>query len=330
MAKQWSVADRIGKFGTWVMMMLVFVMMMLAGKLGLSRQTLRAMTSQMQSTKIKQRAFKGYRPTKHDVLVCTYAKSGTYWTLQIAHQIAHRGQGEFEHIHEVVPWPEAPMPNVTKLANELPARTAPTGLRVIKTHLESQYVPYSPEAKYIIVVRDPKDIFVSSYFFSQGMISGPMVPVAEWLDLFLFGTFQYGSWAEQVAGYWPWRTRDNVLFLTFEEMKANHADVVRRIAAFMGVTLTDEEFTQVVEKSQFQYMKRIDEKFTPQRPWPFNKRLAGFAVMRKGARGGSSELLSPEQQAQIDQRMKAELQRYGCDFPYAQMFEGASAEPAAA
>lgn len=329
MAKQWSLADRMGKFGTWLMMLLVFVMMALAGKLGLSRQTLRAMTSQMQSIKIKQRAFKGYRPTRHDVFVCTYAKSGTYWTLQIAHQVAHRGKGEFGHIHDVVPWPEAPMPNMIKLADETPARTSPTGLRVIKTHLESEYVPYSPEAKYIIVVRDPKDIFVSSYFFSQGMIPGSMVPVAEWLNLFLFGEFQYGSWVKHLAGYWPWHTRDNVLLLTFEEMKADHVGVVRRIAAFMGVTLTDGEFALVVEKSQFQYMKRIDEKFTPQRPWPFNKRLEGFAVMRKGARGGSSELLSPEQQAQINQRMKAELQRYGCDFPYKQMFESASAKPAA-
>lgn len=330
MAKQWSLSDRIGKFFSWIMMMLVFIMMALAGKLGMSRQTLRVMTDQMQSPKIKQRAFKGYRPTKHDVLVCTYAKSGTYWTLQIAHQITNRGQGEFGHIHDVVPWPEAPMPNVIKLANESPARASPTGLRVIKTHLESNYVPYSPEAKYIVVVRDPKDVFVSSYFFSKGMISGPMVSVEEWLNLFLFGKFQYGSWAEHLAGFWPWRDRDNVLFLTFEEMKADHAGVVRRIAEFMGVELADEEFTRVVEKSQFQYMKRMDEKFTPQRPFPFNKHVAGFAVMRRGARGGSSELLSAEQQSAIDRRMKEELARYGCDFPYAQMFETASRQASAA
>jgi hypothetical protein len=331
MAKQWSLSDRIGKFFTWIMMMLTFSMMAVAGKLGLSRQMLRVMTDQMQSPKIKQRAFKGYQPTKHDVLVCTYSKSGTYWTLQIANQIANRGQGEFGHIHDVVPWPEAPMPNIIKLANESPVRASPTGLRVIKTHLESNYVPYSPEAKYIVVVRDPKDVFVSSYFFSKGMISGPMVSVEEWLNLFLFGKFQYGSWVQHLAGYWPWRDHNNVLFLTFEELKADHAGVVRRIAEFMGVELTDEEFTQVVEKSQFQYMKRMDEKFTPQRPFPFNKHVEGFAVMRKGARGGSSELLSTEQQAAIDRRMKEELQRYGCDFPYAQMFETASKEtPAAA
>lgn len=330
MAKQWSLADRIGKFFTWLMMTLVFIMMALAGKLGLSRQTLRFMTSQMQSPQIKQRAFKGYRPARHDVFVCTYAKSGTYWTLQIAHQIANRGKGEFGHIHDVVPWPEAPMPNIIKLSDEALHRASPTGLRVIKTHLESDYVPYSPEAKYIVVVRDPKDVFVSSYFFSQGMISGPMVPVEEWLKLFLFGKFQYGSWAEHLAGYWLWRKRDNVLFLTFEELKADHASGVRRIAAFMGVALTDEEFARVVEQSQFQYMKRMDEKFTPQRPFPFNRRVTGFAVMRKGARGGSSELLSPEQQAAIDRRMKEELERYGCDFPYAQMFEGVSTAPTTA
>lgn len=329
MAKHWSLSDWVEKFVTLAMMMVVFVIMALAGKLGLTRQTLRLMTSQMQSPRIKRRAFKGYQPTKHDVFVCTYSKSGTYWTMQIAYQITRRGKGEFRHIHDVVPWPEAPMPSVVKLHDESPVRAAPTGLRVIKTHLESTYVPYSPEAKYIVVVRDPKDAFVSSYFFSQGMISGPMISVEEWLQLFLFGKFQYGSWVEHLAGYWPWRSRDNVLFLTFEEMKADHAGVVRRIAAFMGVALTDAEFAQVVEKSQFQYMKRIDEKFAPERPFPFSKRVKGFVMMRKGERGGSSELLSPEQQALIDRQMKAELERHSCDFPYDQTFETLDREAAA-
>ncbi|HEY0606277.1 MAG TPA: sulfotransferase domain-containing protein [Herpetosiphonaceae bacterium] len=331
MAKQWSIADRIGTFGSWLMTLLVFVMMALAEKLGLSRQTLRIITSQLQSPQIKQQAFKGYRPTRHDVLVCTYAKSGTYWTIQIAHQIAHRGRGEFRHIHDVVPFPEAPMSNtIIKLSDEAPYRAAQTGLRVIKTHLESSYVPYSPEAKYIVVLRDPKDVFVSSYFFTQGMISGSMLPVEEWLRLFLAGKFMYGSWVEHLVGYWPWRNRANVLFLTFEEMKDDLEEAVRRIAALMDVELTDEEFAQVVEKSQFQNMKRINQKFTPERPWPFNKGVKGFAVMRRGARGGSSELLSPEQQYQIDQHMKAELQRHGCDFPYEQMFETVSQDASAA
>jgi hypothetical protein len=28
--------------------------------------------------------------------------------MQIAYQIAHNGQGSYDHIHDVVPWPESP------------------------------------------------------------------------------------------------------------------------------------------------------------------------------------------------------------------------------
>jgi hypothetical protein len=40
------------------------------------------------------------------------------------------------------------------------------------------------------------------------------------------------------------------------------------------------------------------------------------AMVRKGTQGGSSELLSAEQQRQVDAYFMAELKRLGCDLPY--------------
>lgn len=289
-------------------------------KAGFSWPVLRMMQRAMQSPQNKQRAFHGYEPTVHDVFVCTYSKSGTNWALQIAHQIAHRGAGDFSHIHAVVPWPEAPMPDIIPLRDESIWRAAPTGLRVIKTHLESDYVPYSPAATYIIVARDPKDVFVSSYYFSANLLAqGTMVPVDEWLAVFLSDKFQYGSWAEQLAGYWAWRTRPNVLILNFAEMKADLTSAVKQVAALVGVALTVDELAQVVEQSTFEQMKAIDHKFVPKKPYPFNRLMPGV-MMRRGENGAAAELLTPAQQRQIDDYVQAELQRFGCDFPYAATF----------
>ena len=36
----------------------------------------------------------------------TYAKSGTNWMMQIAHQLIYHGKGEYDHLHDLVPWPD--------------------------------------------------------------------------------------------------------------------------------------------------------------------------------------------------------------------------------
>ena len=53
-----------------------------------------------------EKVFQGYTPAHGDVFVCTFAKSGTNWMMQIAHQIAFRGAGEYAHIHDVISWPD--------------------------------------------------------------------------------------------------------------------------------------------------------------------------------------------------------------------------------
>jgi len=271
------------------------------------------------------KAFGDYRPTKHDVFVCSYFKAGTTWTLQIATQIAFRGKAEFDNLHHVVPWPDVPMPAITHhmipLADPSPAALSPTGLRVIKTHLPRAQIPFVPEARYIAVTRDPKDCCVSGYHFLKSLALGPLMPsVAHWVDFGLSPNFP-DPWAPHVAGYWAVRRQPNVLFLTYEELKKDHAGAVRKIAAFMHVDLTVDELASVVQQSSFAAMKAAGAKFEPGRVAPWS---ADRAMMRRGNSGGSSELLTPEQQQRIDDHCRRELVRLGCDFPYDAFF-GASA-----
>jgi hypothetical protein len=261
--------------------------------------------------------FTDYKPTAHDVFACVGFKSGTTWLLQIAVQIAYLGKAEFDNIHSVVAWPEAAAPfrkHVVPLADDSPVRRAPTQLRIIKTHLEQQLVPYSSEARYMVMVRDPKDVIVSGYHFIRSLLLGPLMPsVRHWVRLSLSGDLPSGSWARHVASYWRVRNEPNVLFLTYEDLSADPAGVTRQIARFMNVDLDAAQLEAVMRAATFEEMSRCSDRFDPGRVVPWGK---AHSMLRKGRRGEAGELLSPKLRQLIDDHSRTELRRLKCDFPY--------------
>ena len=264
--------------------------------------------------------FPKYEPSAADVFVCAYFKSGTNWTMHIALQIAFRGGARFEHVHDLVAWPETPlrMRIAVPVDDPRPRAASPTGLRVIKTHLELSAVPFSPAARYVAVVRDPKDVFVSSHHFLRAVGLGRAMPsVRRWLDVYLSPDTMLGSWAAHLQSYWSARDRPNVLFLTYEQMRADLPGAVDKIAKLMGVELTAKERAAVIEQCTFAHMKKIGAKFDPSGPpWA----SARGSMIRRGERGKSGELLSSADQKRVDDYWRAQLAELGSDFPYDQAF----------
>ena len=286
-------------------------------KLGRIDRAMASMSDRNLRTLAKKNPFGNYVATEHDVFVATYAKSGTNWMMQIAHQLAFHGEGEYDHIHCVVPWPDSPPPMgqyAIPIDDPCVWKASPEQKRIVKTHLNWELIPYSPAARYIAVIRDPKDVFVSNYFFVKG-IAGAVLPSFDVMyRVFLAGKSPMGgSWAVNAAGYWAQRQRPNVLVLSFKSMKRDLPGTVRRVAEFLNVGTSEEILRKVGEKSSFNYMKEIDNKFRPHRMLPWGPQAT---MMRSGKQGGSSELLSREQQREIDARFMAELKALGSDLPY--------------
>jgi len=279
-------------------------------------------STQQQARLRKKNPFHGYVPGPQDVFVMTYAKSGTNWMMQIAHQLIHHGRSEYDHLHDLVPWPDTTamaIPFIKKYAIPIAEAThwqqSPERLRVVKTHFDWDMLPYSDQAKYIAVIRDPKDVFVSNYCFIRDGLYGPAMPsVDTWFDLFLSSGFPIGgSGAVNTAGYWAERKKPNVLIASFKAMKRDLRGTVVRVAEFLNIKASDALIDEVCRLSSFEYMKAIDRKFAMGKiiAW----REPG-AMIRAGKQGGSAEMLSPERQRQIDQYFMAELKRLGSDFPY--------------
>ncbi|MCA9660774.1 MAG: sulfotransferase domain-containing protein [Myxococcales bacterium] len=269
-----------------------------------------------------ERAFTGYRPTEHDVFVATFAKSGTNWAMQLCVQIAHRGAAEFDHIHDVVAWPDMTLPRIVALDDAGPRLRSPTGLRVIKTHLSADKVPYSPAARYVTFIRDPKEVAVSAYHFVLGMLGvRHRVSPREWVDLWTDRGLLGSAWAEHTASFWALRERPNVLVRTFNQVKGDLGGTIAALAEHMGVELTPEELSAVIERGSFPYMRAHEEQFAPPQ-LPLSRPDQHPRMIRRGESGRSDELLSVDERRRIDAFSRAELLTLSSDFPYDEAFGG--------
>jgi len=298
---------------------IVAAVMRSARALGLALPAIRTILGHASSEARKAKVFAGYEPTEHDVFVATFPKSGTNWAMHMAVQLAWLGRAEFEHIHELVAWPEARFAGIVPLGDAGPRERCPTHKRVIKTAIDAAFVPYREAATYVSVVRDPKDVFVSTYHFIFGVFDlFDDVTLDEWLALFLSPQFPGGSWARHTASWWALRERPNVRVLPFSAMKRDLPGAVRSVAQAMRVEPSEAELARVAELCSFEHMQGSEARFAPPRMLFTRKRAT---MVRAGKVGGSGELLSRSQQAAIDRRFQTELASLGSDFPYAELFD---------
>jgi hypothetical protein len=137
--------------------------------------------------------------------------------------------------------------------------------------------------------------------------------VDAWFKAFCSRDFMWTNWAESSAAYWAQRHRPNVLVLSYKSMKRDLPATVRKIADFLDIRVGDDVLKRVVERSSFQYMKGIGNKFAGWNSIPWKSEAP---MMRKGVEGSSAELLTPERQREMDEFFIAELKRLGSDLSY--------------
>ena len=287
----------------------------LAHRTGVTHAIVRHSVAFANSQARVRRAFGGYTPTGRDVFVATFMKSGTNWMMQIALQIAHRGEADFDHIHDLVPWPEAPSPGPIALDDPASWQGAPTGLRVIKTHGDAGSVPAHPDARYLVVLRDPGEVIVSAYHFALPLMGlrGAVSP-DEWLRLVSPETGR-NHWLEHTVSWWALRDAPNVEIFFYKDMKKDPGAAVDRVAALMGVSLTPSERAAVLERSSLSHMRSIQSAFRPI-PLPFVTPRTLPDMIRRGESGGTRELYTDAQLAHVRETARTALRERCPDLPF--------------
>ena len=95
----------------------------------------------------------------NDIVIATYAKSGTTWLQQIVAQLLFNGQ-EALGVAEMSPWLDLRVPPKEIKLAEVEAQAH---RRFVKTHLPVDALVFSPKAKYIYIARDGRDVVWSLY-----------------------------------------------------------------------------------------------------------------------------------------------------------------------
>jgi len=163
------------------------------------------------------------------------------------------GDMDFDEITQVVPWIE--LAHDLKLDIHAPQRARP---HAFKSHLCWDEIPKG--GRYIIVLRDPLDAFVSFFRFLEGWhFEAGSVTLAPFADDALDRESGRNYW-RHTASWWGQRDNPDVLLLAYEDMKADLPGTVQRVADFMG-GYPPERVALATRQAGFDFMKAHADQF---------------------------------------------------------------------
>ncbi|XP_076367514.1 sulfotransferase 1C2-like [Tachypleus tridentatus] len=197
-----------------------------------------------------------YKPRNDDIFIVTFPKCGTTWTQHIVINILKRGipPETYEEFQKLSPFLEITGPG---LVETMPRPGA------IKTHLPFSLQPYSPQAKYIYVARNPFDCCVSFYHHTKEFpfYQFPEGTFDEYFEIFINGQTDFGDYFDHLLSWYEHRNDPNVLFLVYENMKADTQAAVLKIAKFLNqeyerILLEDDNLMErIIRQTNVENMK---------------------------------------------------------------------------
>lgn len=277
-------------------------------------------TREMHNVAMDSTRWDGFPFRGGDIVIGTWAKSGTTWTQQIIGQLIFAG-AEGIRVQDIAPWVDL---RVLPLAEILGGLEAQTHRRFMKTHLPADCLVMSPQAKYIYLGRDGRDVAWSFFNHLMNMtpsfydllnntpgrvgppLERPTTGVREffhdWLDNDAAPAWPYWS---NVQSWWDIRSAPNVLLVHFGNLKADLPAEIRRIAAFLEIDIDESRWPAIVEHCTFDYMHENADSLSEFFSSVFEGGLKTFIY--KGTNGRWRDVLSPEEIQKYEDTAHARL-----------------------
>ncbi|KAF8768065.1 Sulfotransferase 1C2 like protein [Argiope bruennichi] len=272
-----------------------------------------------------------YKPRPDDLFIITYPKCGTTWVQNIVACIFREGK-PFGSALEF--FTETPFLEMT--GAEVAEKMKRPG--AIKLHLPFHLTPWSSEAKYIFVARNPKDCCVSFYHHTESMPGYCFEDgdFDDYFELFINGEVDFGDYFDTTLSWWDHRNDPNVLFITYEQLKKDTINNVLKIADFIGpeykekLEKNEKMLQDVIHHSSFNFMKEhLNKHLTEMSKIPkemirnnpdipagmremllgdkfemMKKDATGMTFVRKGIVGDWRNHFSPSQNARLEKKFR--------------------------
>ncbi len=254
-----------------------------------------------------------------DIIIATYAKSGTTWTQQIVAQLIFNGADDI-NVAMLSPWVDLRVmpPEAIRGLEDQAHR------RFIKTHLPVDALVFSPKAKYLYIGRDGRDAAWSFYnhhananehWFetlndTPGLVGPPILPVTQPVDEYYRSWFEgdgYPIWPywENIRSWWAIRSLPNVKLIHFNDLKADLEGSIRDIAAFLDIGIDDAVMPRILDHCSFDYMKAHADEIAPRGGAMWHG--GGKTFINKGVNGRWRDMLTPADIAAYEKRAEEEL-----------------------
>ncbi|KAL4581740.1 hypothetical protein LXL04_006268 [Taraxacum kok-saghyz] len=281
----------------------------------------------VQTTMAMQDSFK---PLPTDIYLLTLPKSGTTWVKALMFATVNRTTYNHNsntsvlthplfvsNPHNCVPFIEPEFVNKTPTYVQENPNPNP---RLFSTHIPYTSLPRSildSGCRLVYLCRNPKDVMVSWYYFSNKFTLKNLSPMTidEMFEVFVKGTVPYGPYWDHVKEYYNASCEHptKILFLTYEVMKKDTVNQVKRIAEFLGCPFSKEEETEgcveeIMRLCSLEVLKEVNK------DGEYSEGVPNAVFFREGKVGGWREDLTDEMSKTLDDITNEKFQDLGILF----------------
>jgi len=213
------------------------------------------------------RRWAGFKPRPRDIFVCTPPKCGTTWTQAIIASLLWPDGDAPGSVQMLSPWIEFEVFPAEVMRATLESQTH---RRFMKSHTPADGIPFFDDAQYVVVGRDGRDAFMSmcnhierfknelrESLNARAAADGvPLMPGWDGdIHGFFAGWLADGLMFQHIASFWERRNDPRLLFVHYNDLKADLAAEMRRIAGFLEIAVSEATWPAVVERCTFEAMR---------------------------------------------------------------------------